>query len=53
MKQEKEHMYALIQEILSCRSLTPSYFIFRYEQLTLFKLKALQEGRLLNLVTIP
>ena len=43
MKQEKEHMYALIQELLSCRSPSPSYYVFLYEKLTLFKLKDLKE----------
>ena len=46
-------MYALIQELLICRSLSPCYFVFLYEQLNLFKLKALKEGRPHHLVTIP
>ena len=45
MQKEKDQMYALSQELLSSRAPSPSYPVFLYEQMTLFKLKALQEGR--------
>ena len=38
-------LYTLPRELMSSRSPSPSYPIFLYEQLTLFKLKALKEGR--------
>ena len=38
-------LYTLPQELMSSRYPSPSYPIFLYEQLTLFKLKALKEGR--------
>ena len=53
MKQEKEQMYALIQELLSYRILLPSYYVFLYEKSTLFKLKHLKEGRTHQLVIVP
>ena len=45
MQKEKDQLYALFQEIMSFRAPSPSYQVFLYEQLTLFKLKALKEGR--------
>ena len=35
MQKEKEHMYTLSQELLSCRGPSPSYSIFLYEQMPL------------------
>ena len=37
-------MYNLIQELLSCRYPSPSYQVFLYEQMVLFKIRALKEG---------
>ena len=51
MKQEKEQMYALIQELLSCRSSSHSYYVLLYEKLILFKLKAIKEGRPYQVIT--
>ena len=45
MQKEKDQRYALFQELMSFRVPSPSYPVFLYEQLTLFKLKALKEGR--------
>ena len=45
MQQDKDQMYALVHEMLSCRSPSPSYSIFIYDQFTLFKLKSIREGR--------
>ena len=45
MQEEKDQLYALFQELMSFRAPSPSYPIFLYEQLTLFKSKALKEGR--------
>jgi len=38
-------MYNLVEQVLICRSPSPSYSIFLYEQMTLFKIKAVKEGR--------
>ena len=46
-------MYTLSQKLLSCRGPYPSYLVFLYEQMTLFRLKSLTEGRDHQLVTIP
>ena len=45
MQKEKYQLYALFQELMSFRAPSSSYLVFLYEQLTLFKLKALKEGR--------
>ena len=45
MQQEKDQMKNICQKLLGCRSPYPSYTIFIYEQMTLFKLKELKEGR--------
>ena len=38
-------MYALSRELMICRAPSPSYLMFLYEQMTLFKLKSLKDGR--------
>ena len=38
-------MYALFQELMSFGAPSPSYMVFLYEKLNLFKLKSLKEGR--------
>ena len=53
MKKEKEQVYTLSQELLSCRGPSLSYSVFLYEQMTLFKLKSLKEGRPHQLFTVP
>ena len=45
MQKEKEKLYALFQELIIFRAPYPSYPVFLYEQLNLFKLKSLKEGR--------
>ena len=37
-------MYTLSRELMSSIYPSPSYLVFLYEQMTLFKLKALKEG---------
>ena len=48
LKEEKyqlgKDMYSLIQELMSCRAPSPSYPMFLYEQMVLFKIRALKEG---------
>ena len=44
MQKEKNQMYDLVKELLSCRAPSPSYLVFLFEQLTLFKLRAIKEG---------
>jgi hypothetical protein len=38
-------MYNLVEQVLICRSPSPSYSIFLYEKMTLFKIKVVKEGR--------
>ena len=45
MHKEKYQMYTLSRELMSFKSLYPSYHVLFYEQLNLFKLKSLNEGR--------
>ena len=45
MQKEKEQMFTLTQKLLSCRAPYPSYPVFLFEQMTMFKIKALKEGR--------
>ena len=45
MQKEKDQMYALSRELMSSRDPSPSYLVFLYEQMNLFKLKSLKEGR--------
>ena len=51
MQKDKEQMFALTQDLLSCRA--PSYPMFLFEHMTLFKIKALKEGRSWQIVTPP
>ena len=44
-KKKKDQMYALSREMMSCRAPYPSYPVFLYEQMTMFKLKSIKEGR--------
>ena len=53
MQQDKDPMYSLIQELLSCRGPSPSYQICLQEQLNLFKIKAIKEGRPCEMVKTP
>ena len=43
MQKDKEQMFTLTRDLLSCRA--PSYPMFLFEHMTLFKIKALKEGR--------
>jgi len=36
-------MYTMMQQVLICRNPSPSYYVVLYEQLTLFKMKAIME----------
>ena len=45
MQKEKDQLYAFSMELMSFRDPSPSYSVFLYEQLNLFRLKALKEGR--------
>ena len=44
MQKEKDQLYTLSRELMSSRAPSTCYPIFLYEQLPLFKLKALKEG---------
>ena len=46
-------MYNLIQELLSCRAPYPSYPMFLYEKMALFKIRALKEGRPYKVFSTP
>ena len=51
MQKEKNQMYDLVQELLSYRAPSPSYWVFLFEQSNLFKLISIKEGRPYQLVT--
>ena len=53
MQKEKYNMYTLSQELLSCRGSYPSYSVLLYDEITLYNLKYLKEGRPHQLVTVP
>ena len=38
-------MYNLVEQVLICRIPSPSFSLFLYEQMTLFKIKVVKEGR--------
>ena len=45
MEKDKKNMLTLTHELLRCRSPSPSYPVFLFEQMILFHIKALREGR--------
>ena len=45
IQKEKDQLYTLSQEFISFIAPYPSYLVFLYEKLTLFKLKSLKKGR--------
>ena len=45
MEKNKEQMLTLTWELLSCRSPSPSYPVFFFQNMTLLKIKVLKEGR--------
>ena len=51
MQKDKEQMLTLTQELLICRAPSPSYPVFLFEHMTLFKIKALKEGISWEIVT--
>ena len=46
-------MYILIQELLSYRVPSPSYSVFLFEQMTLFKIRSLKEGKPYHIMITP
>ena len=42
MEKDKEQMLTLTHELLSYRAPSPSYHVFLFEKMTLFKIKALK-----------
>ena len=51
MQKDNEQMLTLTQELLSCRAPSPSYPVFPFEQMALFKIIVLKEGRSWQIVT--
>ena len=51
MEKNKEQMLTLNNDLLSYRSPSLSYHIFLFEQMIMFHIKALKEGRPWNIVT--
>ena len=51
MENNKEKMLNLIHELLSWKFPSLSYLVFLFEQMILFQIKALKEGRPLQIVT--
>ena len=51
MENNKEQMLTLNLELLSCRSPSPSHPVFLFEQMIMFQIKALKEGRPWQIVT--
>ena len=46
-------MYRIIQELLHYRAPSPSYPMFLYEKMALFKIRALKEGRPYQVFSTP
>ena len=46
-------MYTMMQQVLICRNPSPSYSIFLYEQLTLFKMKSIVEDQPHKITLVP
>jgi hypothetical protein len=53
LRQEKNVMHMMKQQVLICINPSPSYFVFVYEQLTLFKMKAIMEDHPHKITLIP
>ena len=53
LQKEKEQIYTLNQELLRCRDPSPSYPIFLFEQMTMFKMSVLKEGKPCQIMTTP
>ena len=51
MQEEKEQMYALSRELLGTRVPSSSYPVFLFEQFVWFKLRAVKEGRSIEITT--
>ena len=53
MKKEKEQMYTLTQEFPCCKAPSPSYPVFLFEHMTMFKRRALKEGKPCPIMKTP
>ena len=53
IKKEKEQMDTLTSELLSCRVPSPSYPMFLFEQMTMFKRRVLKEVKPCQIMKTP